>query len=75
LVTLAPRSPAALFDDAIAASELDRPRALRVARRAWCQWLDFDSELLAAVWVICCTQILILVVAGLVIHASSASPY
>jgi len=34
-----------------------------------------DSELLAQVWVICAAQILILVVAGMVIHASAASPY
>jgi hypothetical protein len=84
LVTLAPAAPAAFVDDALATAALDRshaPWAARVARTAqaarahWWQWLDFDSKVLAQVWVICCTQILILVVAGLVIHASAASPY
>ena len=86
-MTLAPVSPAAFVDDAIAPAALDRSgspwaaraaratRAARIARAHWWQWLDFDSEVLAAVWVICCTQILILVVAGLVVHASAASPY
>jgi hypothetical protein len=30
---------------------------------------------MAQVWVICCTQILVLAIGGLVIHASAASPY
>ena len=47
----------------------------REPRRAWWQWLDFDSKLMAQVWSICCAQILILAVGGLVIHASAASPY
>jgi hypothetical protein len=70
-----------LIDDAIAPSIPRTPRAaragraVRAVRRSWWRWLDFDSELLAQVWVICCTQILILAVAGLVIHASAASPY
>jgi hypothetical protein len=78
LVTLAPNPPAAFVDAAVTPSA---PRAARARhdqgapRAAWWQWLDFDSEHLAQVWVICCAQILILVIAGLVIHASAASPY
>jgi hypothetical protein len=44
-------------------------------RKPWWKWFDFDSELLAQVWFICSTQIVIFVVGGLVIHASAASPY
>jgi hypothetical protein len=75
LVTLAPGRPAAFPDHRAAATAVDRPRAPRPIRATWWQWLDFDSPLLAQVWVICCTQIVVLVVAGLVIHASAASPY
>jgi hypothetical protein len=75
LVTLAPAPPAAFVDDRIAPATIPAVRAARAVRSAWWQWLDFDSELLAQVWVICCTQILILVVGGLVIHASAASAY
>ncbi len=71
-MTLAPTPPAALVEQTIA-----RPaaRAPRSPRTTWWQWLDFDSALRAQVWVICCTQILVLAIAGLVIHASAASPY
>jgi hypothetical protein len=31
--------------------------------------------MLAQIWFICCTQIVVLVVGGLVLHASVASPY
>ncbi len=78
VVTLAPTHLVGLSDDAAAAATRKKVRHARVARvrrRAWWQWLDFDSKLLAQVWLICCSQIVILVISGLVIHASSASPY
>jgi hypothetical protein len=75
LVTLAPPRPAAFPDDTVAPAALVRPRTPRAARAAWWEWLDFDSERLAQIWIICCTQILVLVVAGLVLHASASSPY
>ena len=50
-------------------------RTARTARMPWWRWLDFDSKLHAQIWLIASAQIVILVVAGLVIHASSGSPY
>ncbi|HEX4018210.1 MAG TPA: hypothetical protein VHX15_15855 [Frankiaceae bacterium] len=79
-MTLAPTPPAgfgldAAYDATCDAIPAPTSPAARGSRTAWWQWLDFDSETLAQVWVICCTQILVLVIAGLVIHASAASPY
>lgn len=83
MVTLAPAHAAGLEREAAAARKAREVRAARAARavrtagprRAWWQWLDFDSKLMAQVWSICCAQILILAIGGLVIHASAASPY
>lgn len=72
MVTLAPTRPATFVENALTQPAARASRTRRTAR--W-QWLDFDSELLAQLWVICCTQILVLVIAGLVLHASAASPY
>jgi hypothetical protein len=80
VVTLAPAHSVGLERDAAAARKARDVRAARAVRRAqprraWWQWLDFDSKLMAQVWSICCAQILILAIGGLVIHASAASPY
>ena len=76
-MTLAPTHAVGLYDDARAPATRRQARTsrARAARQAWWQWLDFDSKLHAQVWLICCTQIVILVISGLVIHASAASPY
>ena len=80
MVTLAPAHSVGLERDAAAARRTHDVRAARAVRTAkarltWWQWLDFDSKVMAQVWSICCAQILILVIGGLVIHASAASPY
>jgi hypothetical protein len=41
----------------------------------WWEWFDFENKLSAQVWAICLAQILILLVGGLVIHASATSAY
>jgi hypothetical protein len=85
VVTLAP-TPVRLERDAAAARKARSARTARTARtarvaklsrprQAWWQWLDFDCKLMAQVWSICCAQILVLAIGGLVIHASAASPY
>ena len=81
MASLAPTRPAGLSPDAgrssARATRTTARRAERLAgrRRPWWLWLDFESKLHAQVWLICCAQIVILVVGGLVIHASAASPY
>jgi hypothetical protein len=82
LVTLAPAPPRGLADAAVATAPSTARRIARSIRRArpapttpWWQWFDFDTRLQAQLWFITCTQLIVLVVGGLVIHASSASPY
>lgn len=74
MVTLAPTHSVGLERNARAARATHATKPAK-PRRTWWQWLDFDSKLMAQVWVICCTQILVLAIGGLVIHASAASPY
>lgn len=78
LVTLAPTHRVRVSDQATATAQPKPARSVRTARAArkpWWQWLDFESKMLAQIWFICCTQIVVLVVGGLVLHASVASPY